>query len=617
MTSTRIPLSRRRRASAVLAVGFVALALGVRTARTTAPTGYELSIYRATPTAFWAGVLVAVVVAAAVALSTPAGSVPRRLGFVLGPLAVVSVVALPILRGYYFFGAGDPLSYLGWTRLIAQDRLDPVEFLYPGIESTAIFVSAATGLSLRRSLMAVPTLFVGAFVTGVALLAGRIASSPRGALAGAFAAALLLPVNNVHTYIIPYPTSAAIFFTPFVLYLLFHYVTDRGSVLRFGERRAATPFGVLLGLAGVATVLYHPQVGGNVVAILGTVLGLQVLARTTRRWIGDTAVAAHRHVAVPAVVVGGFFLLWAPRFDRAQGTATALVRALVTGSNPSDEIAPRASSLTTLGGGLEELFLKLFAVSAVLSVIAGLVMLAAVTRRLDDAPDRNALLTYLSVAFVPLFGLFVAFFAASISVQQFRYLGFIMVFVTVLVAVAFADGIPFGLPRVSSSTRTTLAVLALVVLLVPQLAMVFMSPYIYQPSNQVTEQTAEGYETAFEQRDPSVWYTGVRGGPRRFVDAYYGTSGTETTPGGQTFEGKDEMIPFAVWGNNVTEFYSRCRYVALTDADHQREVGLYDGLRYGEDGFRQMETDDRIHRVQSNGDFRLYVVAPEGSTCTT
>jgi hypothetical protein len=206
---------------------------------------------------------------------------------------------------------------------------------------------------------------------------------------------------------------------------------------------------------------------------------------------------------------------------------------------------------------------------------------------------------------------------ASLSVQQFRYLGFIMVFVTIFVAVAFADGIPFGLPIRSPTTRTTLAVGVFALLLVPQLAMVFTSPYIYQPSSQVTERTMEGYETSFEQRDPEVLHTGVRGGPRRYVDAYHGTTGTNTAADGTTFEGKDEMIPFGVWGNNMTDFYSQCRYVALEQSDYQREVGLYDGFRYSEAGFQQMETDRRIHRVQSNGDFRLYVVAPEGSTCTT
>jgi hypothetical protein len=617
MSSTAIPRSRRRRFASVLAVGFLALAAAIYAARSAGVDGYELSIYRATPVAFWAGVLVAVVAAAIVALSAPPGSVPRTLGLLLGPMAIVSVVALPVVRGYYFFGAGDALSYLGWARLMVREQLNPVEFLYPGIQSTAIFVSEATGISLRESLMLIPTLLFGAFVVSVALLVGRISTGRNGVVAGAFAALLLLPINNVHTYIVAYPTSAAIFFAPLVLYALFHYVTDEGAVARLGDTPLLTPFGVLVAVAGVATVLYHPQVGANVLAILAAVLGVQLLARATRRWVGNTAIATHRPVLAPAAVVGGFFLLWAPRFDRAQDTLGALITLLLTGSTPGDTIESKAASLAALGAGIEELFLKMFLVSGVLSAVAGLVMLATVTRRLDDHPDRNALLTYLTVAFVPIFVLFAAFFVANLSVQQYRYLGFVMVFVTILAAVAFADGIPVGLPRISSPTRTTLAVGVFVLLLVPQLGMVFASPHIYQPNSQVTEQTMQGYDAAFDYRDEGVWFAGVRGGPRRYVDAHHGTTGTATAADGETFQGKEEMIPFSVWGNNVTEFYSRCRYVALEKSDYDREVTLYDGFRYGEAGFQQMDTDRSIHRVQSNGDFRLYVVEPDGSTCTT
>lgn len=615
MDSTTLSRSRRRRLTAALAVGYLALAVGVVAVLADQSTGWELSIYRATPLAFWAGVLLAVAAAAAVALTAPARSVPSRLAIVLGPLAVVAVVALPLLRGYYFFGAGDALSYLGWARLIDRGQLNPLEFLYPGIQTTAIFLSEATGLPLRRTLMTIPALFVIVYVSFVALVVRRIATGRHALAAGAFAALLLLPVNNIHTYLIPYPTSAAIFFAPLVLYCLFRYVTDGGSLLDVGDRSLATPFGALLALTGIATVLYHPQVGANLVAILVAVLLLQALARRSDRWVGDTAVASHRHVAVPAAIVGGFFLLWAPRFDRATGTMAGIVTGLVGGGPTGDEIGARGSSLTELGGGLVELGLRLFTVSAVLSLVAGVVMLAAVARLLDDRSDRSALLTYLTVAAVPIFGLFALFFAASVSEQAFRYLGFLMMLVTIVAGVAYADGLPTSL-SLPSSVNVAVTVILVLALLTPQLAMVFMSPHIYQPSSQVTETRIEGYETAFEHRDSDVWFTGIRGGPRRYVDAHYGTSGNDTTPTGAVFEGKEEAIPFAVWGSNMTEFYSRCRYVAVDDSDYQREVGMYDELRYGAEGFNDLETNSEIHRVQSNGDFRLYVVAPEGSTCT-
>ncbi len=608
---TEFSTTGRRRYLAALLAGYLALAGGVLAARSKPPTGWELDIYAATPTAFWAGAAVAVVAAALVALHAPRASPPFRLALVLGPLAVVAVVGLPLLRGYHFFGPGDAMSYLGWTRLMAEERLDPTAFLYPGIESVAVVLNRTTGLSLRRALMAVPPLFVGAFVAFTALTVERISDGRKGVAVGAFLALLLLPVNNVHTYLIPYPTSAAIFLSPLVFYLLFRYVGDRGTLVRVGRRSLGTPAGALLALSGIALVLYHPQMGANVVLVLGAVLAVQAVARLLG-WFDGTAAADHRAVGVQAAIVGGFFLLWAPRFDRAQGAIGGLVEGLLAGQPAGDEIATKSSSLTELGTGLGELFLKLFAVSAVLSVIAGLVWLALVSGRLDRRPDRNAMLTYLGAGFVPVVGLFGLFYAASVTVQPFRYLGFMMVFVTIVVAVAAADGL-LSLPRLDPGTQKAFAAGAFVLLLAPQMAMFFVSPYMYQPSSHVAEQSVDGYGVAFEHRDPAVEFAGVRSGPRRYVDARYGTTYTDQTPGGKVFEGKEAQIPFAAFGANMTEYFDSCRYVPVTESDYDREVTLYEGLRYQGEDFRELTATPGINRVQSNGEFRLYAVDPDGS----
>lgn len=126
----------------------------------------------------------------------------------------------------------------------------------------------------------------------------------------------------------------------------------------------------------------------------------------------------------------------------------------------------------------------------------------------------------------------------------------------------------------------------------------------------------EGYETAFEHRDPSIYFAGVRGGPRRYVDATYGTTYSDTTPDGRVFPGKEAMIPFAVFGNNMTEYYSNCRYVPISQVDYEREVVMYEGFRYSAEGFAAMTTTPNVHRVTDSRGFDLYVV-DTGAGCTT
>ncbi|WP_135302768.1 hypothetical protein [Haloarcula amylovorans] len=615
----------RRRHVAVLLVGFLAYTIGVWFAAQKQPTGYEISIYTATPIAFWAGVAVAFVSAVLVGLNAPTGTLRNRLALLLGTLVGISMAALPTIRDYYYYGLGDALSYLGWTRMIAEGTLNPVNFLYPGIHSTAVVLTSVTGLAPRRTLQLVMVAFIALYILFTGLCVARLAARSNAIAVGVFFALLFLPINNIHTYIFPYPTSAAIFFTPFALYLVLRYLGDGSSLLSVRGLPLLTPLGLLLMLAGISAILIHPQSGSNVLFIIAAGFGLQVLAAIYEIWTerrnraslsttygqSGTRYTAHRSLAPQAVVVGLFFALWTPRFDRATGTMGTVISGLLYGANPADEISTSASSLTAIGSGIGVLFAKIFLVSAVLSVVAGLVMLAALSGRLDERyPDRNALLRYVTFGFVPVFMLFGIFFITSVTRQPFRYLGFMMVFVTILVAVAVSDGIPFGLSFSSDNWRAAVAVV-LVLLLIPQALIIHQSPHMYKTSDHVPETYMEGHVTTFENRDPSVWFAGPRGGPRRYVDAYYGTTYSDYTPSGEHFPGKEDKIPFAVFGTNTTTHYSHCRYVPLTSRDYEKEIGLYDGFRYSAEDFENFRQNPDVYRVQSNGDYRLYFVRGE------
>jgi len=171
------------------------------------------------------------------------------------------------------------------------------------------------------------------------------------------------------------------------------------------------------------------------------------------------------------------------------------------------------------------------------------------------------------------------------------------------------EGIPFSIPWGSWRALQTVAVVVFGVFLAMQAAHVHESPYIYRSSDQVTEMTMTGYANTFDSRDPEVWFTGIDSGPKRYIDAIYGTSREDDrTPNGEVFEGYEESISPAVWGNNMTQHYDRDRYVPVTDADRQTQVALYDGFEYSTKGFRALKTTPRIHRVRSNGDFRLYYI---------
>jgi len=619
-----------RRETGALLVGFAALTLAVLVARGSSPEGYELSIYAGTPTAFWAGVAVALLVAVGVGLG--GRGLAQRLGLALGGAAAFAVAALPVLRSYYFFGAGDPLTHLGWVEDLVAGELSVLGFLYPGVHTVAAFLVDVTGMASTRALLVTVAAFAGVFLAFVPLATWAITRDRLATALAALSGLLLLPVNTLSVFNMAHPTSQAIMFAPLVVYLAARYLVraDRDGL------PVGTPTGVLLAVASVAIVLVHPQQAGNALVTFAAILGVQLLARLTD-WSGERLPdwsservpdsvpgvgrlreslpsvsipsVGHRSFAVPTVVLAVAFLAWTPRHERASGASSALVGMLLEGPEVGTGVAQQSDSLATVGGSVEVLFVKLLLVSLVFCVLAGLLVAASALGRVDDAPDASAFARYLGLALVPLVGLMLAYFVVSYEQLHFRQLGFVMVLTTILGAVALARGTDRLAARFSPGTARTIAGAAVVVMLALSVPALYQSPYMYQSSSHVTAAQVDGYDATLDHRG-SAPMIGVRGSGERWVDAVLGyeesrerypTTGSlyqsETAPAvGENFTG-------AYVADNYDE-----RYLTYTDRLRQQEVEVYDGLRFDREGFESLDATPGLQRVHATGGAQTYLI---------
>lgn len=585
----------------LLIIGFTALTAALVAAIQTPSRGYELSIYEATPMLFWGGIAVAVLCAMLVGLSRGSSSRLVHGSLLLAGVSGWATVALPLLRGYYYYGAGDALSHLGFARVFQSGQMSPIELIHPGVHLVSIFTAGATGLPLRHTLVLSVFVFFASFLLFVPLCVRELTGSTRASLVvGLLTALLLLPINSVSTHAIAHPTSQTILYTPFMLFLVFLYLRQSSSP---GDSLRPTAIGAVLGLTSVAMVLFHPEQALNALLIMLTIVALQFLARLRS---STHPFVRHHRMYFQAGFLALVFLIWAPQHDRFDARfGTALESLLVRRTAPGGEVSSKSGSLAAVGGSLEELFVKLFLAGAILSAIAGLFMLVSLLGRFDEElPDDNALVKYLAVAFVPLFMATGLVFVASFGDHYFRYVGFIMMLVTIVGAAALTVALPDDLPSVARASVRPALVLLFLVLLPLGVMSIHPSPWIYQGSAQVTEQQMVGYETAFENRSPEIPFTGVRSGPRRFVEATYGPE----SPTAREFPGDRSAIPERVFATNLTTFYDEPRYVTITERDVKQELVLYDGFRYPRSGFQQFDSTPGIDRIQSNGEFRLYLL---------
>ena len=585
---------------ALLAVGFLLFAGGLLIAHSRPATGYELSIYRSTPLGFWIGTSLAGLIALTVAF---APSTPRRLragGFALATAAVMTVFALPIVRGYFYYGGGDSMTHLGWARELEAGTGSTFGFIYPAIHSLATYLSVLSGFELTYTLQFVPLVVFPLVSVVFMTLCVRYLTDSRWALPVGIAAGLLLvPVNNLSIHLLAHPSSQAVMFLPLVLYLVFRFVNEPAD--RFAFR---TPTGIALGVVCVTLVFIHPQESMSLVLVLAAIAVVQF---TYRRFRPTDRIAHHRPIYAHALLTFLVFATWLPQHNRPLDRIRfVIMRFQEAGATTGGEAEAQSASLAALGGSVEELFVKLMGVTLIIGLAAAVLIGLNMLGRLDNkTAGRSALVTYLTAGLVPIGLVFLVVFVGDQGDHYFRFMGFMMVSVTILGATAIAEAASRAQLSISGKTVATVLVVVFAGMLVMQTLVVHPSPYYYQTNNQVTEGSMEGYEIAFEHRDEETAFTSPRSGPRRYVDAYYGRP---TARESMSFPGYRTGVNETAFNEDLASFYDSDWYLTTREADRRNEIELYGGLRFSQAGFDRLETESNIYRVQDNGDFRLYLL---------
>ena len=586
-----------------LAIGFLAVAGSALAARAAPATGYEISIYAMTPGRVWAGLLVAMAVALAVSF-VPLVNDRRRsrsLAVVLGGLTMVVFAGLPIIRGYRFVGQYDALTHLGWARAISEGTISPFDLFYPAIHTATVLINSVVGVPLSRAMQFVVLLSTGVFCAFVPLCVGTIVEDRRATVIAAFAAFLLLPVTTISTFLSAHSMTQAIFFSALLLFVFTKYLrTNRTNAVL-----SAT--GVAFALGALAAVVYHPQLVAHLIAAFLGICAVQFLAR---RVAPRGRIADQTTVYSPTLLLIGLFLIWSADYGFFSGMighflGSAIEFVLGGGSTAGDTVAAQGTSLSAIGASLLEVFLKLFAAHLVFSLLAaGLVVGVALARNSDWRNRIAPEMAYFTVALIALVPVFGAYVFAPGSSMYFRVFGLMMVFVTILGAIAIHGlsgrlaGGRDGRSAVTVASGSIVAV-GFAALLVLSLAAVVPSPYTYNPSPHVSDTTMSGYETAFEHRDDEIDFVGLRDGPNRYDDA---VNGNEE----RSWRHLDASA--AELRGGLRGQYEEDRYFALTRIDYDRELIAYQGLRYTESELDSVESERGVHRVQSNGEFELYYV---------
>ncbi|MFC7165322.1 hypothetical protein [Halospeciosus flavus] len=609
---------RARGVAVAVVVGFLALAAGVAVAHRTPASGYEVSMYAATPLAFWVGVSTALGVAV-VGTAVASAAFERRASLFLGSLAVAAFAALPLLRSYRFHGRYDSLTHLGWVKGLASGALNPFELLYPAAHTVAVALATLGGLPLDRAMLFVVWFSALVFVLFVPLCAHLLADDRRALAVGGVSAFLLLPINTISTYLHFHPYSMTTLFFPFFLFLLLAHLTRRYEDETLPGSLSATS--VALPLVGVGVVLLHPQVALNVVLLVGVVAATQVVES---RFLDSPAET--RRVYAQFAVLSLVFTVWILQFDAAFEVLrrlTDLLASLLFGSAAGGVVQHQANSAQQYGLSLLALFVKLFLVGVVYSLLAAALVGVRAWSYVPftgGGPDRGETVLYLGVSGAVLSVFFAAHLVGELSTYFFRHLGFAMVLATVVGTAALVRlsrrvetrVATLDTGRVRTGARGTLRAVGVVLaaaVLVVSLVSVFPSPYLYQPSQHVTDAQMTGYDTVFDHRIEGAGVAGISSGPGRFSDALHERLDPRLSWGIGASDLAGRLTTYTQGDYFTRSFY----YLAVTEADYEREVVAYRGLQISEARLDSISGRPAVSRVYSNGGVRVYYVEQPSS----
>lgn len=600
-----------RQHTALVLLGGLALIGAILVAHATPASGYEVNIYTATPALYWVGIGITLL-CSIVVLTAHTESVQWAGAAVLAAIAGLSVAALPLIRGYYYYGLGDPLGHLGKAHNLLDGTFTFFTDYYLASHVFSNVLAVMGGAEPRRAMMLFVFLTLTLFVLFSTLSVRAILPTRTATGIALLSALMFLPINHVglgpmfHTY------SITTFFFPFVMYILLKHITSDGRDPTLAWGVSATDLGFLF--AGLSLNFFHPQVAANVIILMGSIVFAQVVAR---RWYPNSLFGSSKPLYGQFLVLTFVFLAWNLQFSALfdlSGTLYQSVLGLLGGSEQAGAIVnDRAASAEGTGTSIYMLFLNLFLVQAFYAVVAILVVCAKLLGFIQNrSPESDVTVQAFSISGISLAVFFLFHFIGSVSGYFFRHLGFGIVLATVVAVIGLASATR-SLSYLRRRTKQSLggllrgiAIVLVVLTLVHSIAVVYPSPFISLPSSHVSEQQYVGHNTGIEYAADHAAFASPRAPPDRESEAS-GRDVDNRLMWGVEAEAMNSQSGL----RDVRKHYWPQKdyyYFFVSETDRQRETVAYNEYRYSTRSFKSVSRQEGASRVFSNGEVEMYQV---------
>jgi hypothetical protein len=587
---------------------FLFISAAVIIASSSVATGYELSIYTETPATVW--VLLFTCVSGGTLLICHyaiTGKEVNHLGLVIGPLGLanLTVLLLPTLRGYYLYASPDSLAHMGMGLDITLTGHPESMNVYPAIHILIAQLCQICDIHPTLVGRLLPIFLNTVFAVVWMYLVGRATLPERGQalLVFAFASGFLL--NSLHTMI--YAHVLSLFFVLLVLY----FQLD-------GSMKAQLAGRISLIIILLFIPYSHPAPAVVVVFFLLAVELSGVLYRRPTRW----SVVRRISITLPLISLITFFT-WISSF------AIFGHKVSVLWSNLREPLAaPHVQTLENAMGEISTLsalvaFMRMYGDTVICFLLAGIGTLI-VTRQMWKMKQNVKNLWALTAVCLLAMPLELLIFAGSRSQTIGRVIN--LSFAIFLSPILAGYALHQLLRRARKATAIAVSSVILLSFWVIGALGIYHSPWIWQPSWQITHEDVQGIEWFLQNKDNDISFSAMgypHGVPYVVLGHRSATVREDLTPPVLQMLRDPELVLPTGFGydrlETLGESLDQDRYLLIarrfqiaTADPRLRSEGLtviplfWPGFRPAD--FERLDQDPSASKLYSNGEFDVWHV---------
>jgi hypothetical protein len=575
----------------VAIIAFIFITIALILIRNSPATGYEASIYAATPILAWFFLISSFACGIGIAVYEVYQKNDNRsnlwaIGLLLILLSSLAILSLHHIRAYFFYGAGDNATHIKYIQEILLSGHAGVQNIYPITHILSAQLSQVLDIELMFLFGVIPSIFYILYAVFMYLFARAVLPSRGHAILATVAG---LTFQYGWWLIYASPNQLANLTLPLAFYLFAKSYTPT-------ESKAKMSFTILFVIILILFPVLHPIPAIVLILVLLTIWLPGKVSVSQSKNVAISTARSYKFSSAASLLLIVWFITWISSFYCWDATIRNL-HLLLTEGGPTNIDALREQMLYAEGYGYSvmEHFFKVY---------GGILVYVVLTLNL-----RNLFAFYAPLMFIA-FAVAGGYFSNTIGLT--RMLNISIILCTLFVGFLLYELLGHKFSRNYWRKVCLFGVIFLLIMVsIHGVLKLYPSPYTLLPNDQVTSAEIEGMDWFFHSKNVTTPGLSMTLSPYRYADMLL----TLEERAGRKDITIITLRPQYHFGypknDSLGDQYEKDHYMALNKKDRLIYVEVFPDmakLRFLPRDFERLENDVNVDKLYCSGGFDAYFI---------